>query len=231
MTAATAPAQTAMKRLAGVLAFVCMVLFLLAIEQKHAVAAWETLRAEAGPAAGRVADWAGRLPSKAAAGFEGLRSEVARQTAAWSDAGAGSRVAASGGDDAAKGEAAAGEAAPIVDAGSLTFVRAELRFGNGDSLHTRPLRIAAGRDAFAPGQTFAARLNAPADAQIELREVIAPARGQPVPPTSLCGGEPAGAAALLYRRDRIDLMLFRTRTIGPQTPASALCGVWRFPAR
>ncbi len=227
MSAATAPAQTAMKRLAGVLAFVCMVLFLLAIEQKHAVAAWETLRAEAGPAAGRVGAWAGRLPSKAAAGFEGLRSGVARQTAAWSDA----RAAAPGRDDAAKGKDAAGEAAPVVDAGSLTFVRAELRFGNSDTLHTRPLRIAEGRDAFAPGQTFAARLNAPADAQVELREVVAPARGQPVPPSILCGGEPAGAAALLYRRDQIDLMLFRTRTIGPQTPASALCGVWRFPTR
>ncbi|MDI6625561.1 MAG: hypothetical protein QME55_12585, partial [Brevundimonas sp.] len=63
MTAATAPSQSAMKRLAGALAFVCMVLFLLAIEQKHAVAAWETVRDEAGPAARRVADWAGGLPS------------------------------------------------------------------------------------------------------------------------------------------------------------------------
>ena len=50
MTAATAHPQTAMKRLAGALALVCMVLFLLAIEQKHAVAAWETVRAGAGPA-------------------------------------------------------------------------------------------------------------------------------------------------------------------------------------
>ncbi|MDQ7813874.1 hypothetical protein, partial [Brevundimonas sp.] len=79
MTAATAPSQSAMKRLAGALAFVCMVLFLLAIEQKHAVAAWETVRDEAGPAARRVADWAGGLPS----GVEGLRSAVTRRTGSW----------------------------------------------------------------------------------------------------------------------------------------------------
>ena len=56
MSAATARPQTAMRRLAGALAFVCLVLFLLAIEQKHTVAAWETLRDEAGPAARRVAE-------------------------------------------------------------------------------------------------------------------------------------------------------------------------------
>ena len=228
MTAATARPQTAMKRLAGALALVCMVLFLLAIEQKHAVAAWETLRAEAGPAARRAGDWAGRLPPRAAEGFEGLRATLARQTAAWSD----SRAAEVGSGDATRGETgAAGEVAPPVDPGSLALVRAELRFGNGDILHTRPLRIAMGRDAFAPGQTFAARLNVPADAQIELREVVAPARGQAVPPTALCGGEPAGVAALLHRRDRVELILFRTRTVAPQTPPAALSGVWRFPVR
>lgn len=226
MTAATARPQTAMKRLAGVLAFVCMVLFLLAIEQKHAVDAWEAVRTEAGPTARRVADWAGALPPKAAKAFEGLRSAVARQTASWGEA----RPA-----EAAPGEApagtSAGEAGSAAAPGSMTLVRAELRFGNGEVLHTRPLRIAYGRDAFAPGQTFAARLNVPADAQIELREVVAPVRGQPVPPSGLCGGEPARAAALLHRRARVHLMLFRTRRIGSATPPEALCGAWSFPAR
>lgn len=226
MSAATAPSQTAMKRLASVLAFVCLVLFLLAIEQKHAVAAWETVRAETGPAARRVADWAGQLPPRAAAAFEELRSATARQTASWADPGNGP-----GPGKAMVSEGPAGEAAPAVDPGTMTLVRAELRFGNGDSLRTRPLRIALGRDAFAPGQTFAARLNVPADAQIELREVVAPARGQAPPPSSLCGGEPARSVALLQRRDRIQLMLFRTRAIGPATPPEALCGVWSFPAR
>lgn len=226
MTATTARPQTAMKRLAGVLAFVCMVLFLLAIEQRHAVAAWETVRTEAGPAARRVADWAGALPPKAGEAFESFRGAVARQTASWSWA----RRAEAGPADAQAG-GSAGEARPAADPGGLTLVRAELRLGNGEVLHTRPLRIAFGRDAFAPGQTFAARLNLPADAQIELREVVAPARGQPVPPSSLCGGQPVRAAAVLQRRDRIQLMLFTTATIGPATPPEALCGAWSFPAR
>lgn len=221
--AATAHPQTALKRLAGVLTFVCLVLFLLAIEQKHAVGAWETVRAGAGPAARGVAGWVGELPARAAGGVDTVRSAVARQTASWAD----SRPA---GPDEAKAGTPAGQATPAA-VGTMTLVRAELRFGNGETLHTRPLRIAWGRDAFAPGQTFAARLHVAADAQIELREIVAPARGQPVPPSSLCGGEPVRAAAVLQRRDRVQLMLFRARTIGPAAPPEALCGVWSFPTR
>lgn len=220
MSAAAAPSQTVLKRLAGVLTFVCLVLFLLAIEQKHAVAAWETVRTEAGPAARRVAGWAGELPPKAAEAFEGLRSAVARRTASWGQ----SRPAGAGPAEAKAG----GPAAASV---TMTLVGAELRFGDGEVLRTRPLRIAHGRDTFAPGQTFAARLNVPADTQIELREVVAPARGQAVPPSSLCGGDPARAAAVLQRGGRVQLMLFRTRTIGPATPPEAVCGAWSFPAR
>ena len=225
MTAATARPRTAMKRLAGALALVCMVLFLLAIEQKHAVAAWESVRTGAGPAARHVAGWARGLPPRAAGAYEGLRSAVARHTASWSEP----RGAAGSGE--ARAADVASETAPAVDPGGLTLIGAELRFGNGEVLQTRPLRIAYGRDAFAPGQTFAARLNAPADAQIELREVVAPARGQPAAPSSLCGGESVRAAAVLHRRDRVELMLFRTRTIGSATPPDGLCGVWSFPAR
>lgn len=226
MTAVAPRSPTAMKRLAGVLGFVCLVLFLLAIEQKHTVAAVEVVRHEAGPALRRAADWTAGLPAVAVRGFEDLRSGVVSQTASWR----GASAAGSGGADATDaGDPSVRAALP--DAGSLTLVRAELRFGNGDILRTRPLRIAWGRDAFAPGQTFAARLNAPADAQIELREVVAPARGQPVPPVSLCGGEPARAAALLHRPDRVQVMLFRSTTVEARTPPSALCGVWSFPAR
>ncbi|MFN3932673.1 MAG: hypothetical protein ACK4JY_13090 [Brevundimonas sp.] len=227
MTAATARPPTAMKRLAGVLSFVCLVLFLLAIEQKHTVAAVDAVRAEAGPAARRVADWAAGLSSGAADGFGELRSKVARQAASWRAAPPAAPVHDGVAADGTR--SAPGVAPPA--AGSLALVGAELRFGTGESIRTRPLRIARGRDSFAPGQTFAARLSAPADAQVELREVVAPARGQPVPPLTLCGGEPAGVAALLYRPDRTELMLFRTGTVGPDTPPAALCGVWSFPVR
>ncbi|HYC99042.1 hypothetical protein [Brevundimonas sp.] len=224
MTVATAPSQTAMKRLAGVLSFVCLVLFLLAIEQKHTVAAWQAVRYDAAPAAQRLADWVGRLPSGGADGLDGLKAAVA---------GDDRPLAAEPGSTAIlRGEYGPADDATRAAAGALTLVRAELRFETGERLRTRPLRIVSGGEAFAPGQTFAARLNAPADAQIELREVVAPARGRTIPPSALCGGEPAGVAALLHRRDRVDLMLFRAgRPVGPDAPPTALCGVWRFTAR
>lgn len=224
MTVATAPSRTAMKRLAGVLSFVCLVLFLLAIEQKHTVAAWETLRHEAAPAARRIADWAGRLPSGAANGLSGLKAAVAGDD--------GPLAAQPGSSAILRGEYAPADDATRAAAGALAFVGAEMRFETGDSLRTRPLRIASGRDSFAPGQTFAARWNAPADAQIELRTIVAPGPRQPVGPSKLCGGDPAGVAALLHRGTRVDVMLFRPGfVIGPDTPPAALCGVWSFAAR
>ena len=222
MNAATAPSQTAMKRLAGALSFVCLVLFLLAIEQKQTVAAWEGLRTGTGPVLRGVADWAGRLPSGAADGLEGLKTAVA---------GEGRPLPAEPGSTAVlRGEYGPADESTRATVGALTFVGAELRFENGERLRTRPLRIAAGEEAFATGEIFAARLDAPADAQIELREVIAPARGQA--PSGLCGGEAAGTVALLHRGARVDLMLFRAdAAVGPAASPSALCGAWSFTAR
>lgn len=223
MTAATARSQTAMKRLAGVLSFVCLVLFLLAIEQRHTVAIWETLRDEAVPAARRVAGWAARLPSGAADGFNGLKTAAAAEPSPL--------AAAPGARTVLGGEYRPADEAARAAAGTLSVVGAELRLENGDVLRTRPLRIAAGRESFAPGQTYAARLNAPADAQIELREVVAPTGARAVPPVKLCGGEAATVAALLHRRDRVDLILFRSRAPGPDASAGSLCGAWSFTAR
>lgn len=223
MTAVVARSRTAMKRLAGALSFVCLVLFLLAIEQKHTVAAMEAVRYEAGPAMRRIADWAAGLPSGAAGGLEGLTSAVE---------GVDGPLAAEPGSGAAPGGVyGPADEATRADVGSLTLVGAGLHFGNGQRLRTRPLRIAFGREAFAPGQTFAARWNAPVDAQIELRQVVTPARGTAPAAPGLCGEEPAGVVALLHRGDRIDLMLFRPGVIGAATPPSALCGVWSFTAR
>ena len=107
-----------------------------------------------------------------------------------------------------------------------------MRFDTGDSFRTSPLRIAAGRDHFVFGQTFADQLDAPADAQIELRRIIPVSRGEPVKPSALCGGETPGVIALLHRRDRVDLMLFRAPgRLGPDAPVAALCGAWRLRAR
>jgi hypothetical protein len=219
----TAPRQTGMKSLAGGLAFLCLVLFLLAIEQKQAVAAWRTLRDGAAPAAGRVADWVGGLASGEAEGLSGLKTALADRRAP---------LAADPADAVLAGEFGPADEAARAALGGATFAGAMVRFDTGDSFRTSPLRIAAGREAFAFGQTFAERLEAPADAQIELRRIMPGTGGEPLKPSALCGGQPPALMAVLHRRDRVDLMLFRAPARpGPDAPVASLCGAWRLRAR
>lgn len=223
MSAAALPRQTGLKRLAGALAFLCLVLFLLAIENRHAIEAWRAVRDEAVPAAGRVADWAGRLPSGAADGLSGLRTAVA------ADPGI---VAADATDAMLAGEYGPTDEATRVTAGAVAFVGADLRFDRGETFHTRPLRIAAGREAFVAGQTYSGRWGAPADAQIELRRIVPAAQGRTVAASALCGGATPGVVALLHRQNQVDVMIFRARTVvGPDAAPSALCGAWSFRRR
>lgn len=227
MTAAdfrrSARRQSGLKGLAGGLAFLCLVLFLLAIEQKHAVTAWRTIRDDAAPAAQRVVDWAGQLGSGEADGVAGLKDAITD---------ADSPSAAAPTDGVLSGEFGPADEATRAALGGATFVGALVRFERGDSFRTSPLRIAAGREYFVFGQTFADRLVAPADAQIELRRIIPATRGAPVEASPLCGGERPGLIALLHRRDRVDLMLFRAPArLGPDAPVATLCGVWSFRAR
>ncbi len=219
----TTPRQTGLKSLAGALAFLCLVLFLLAIEQKQAVAAWAAIRDDAAPAAGRVADWAGRLVSGEGDGVTGLKAALADD---------GNPLVAASTDAVLAGEFGPADEAARAALGGATFAGAMVRFDTGDSLRTTPLRIAAGREHFVFGQTFADRLEAPADAQIELRRVIPVTRGEPVKPSALCGGQAPGVIALLHRRGRVDLMLFRAPArLGPDAPVATLCGAWRLKAR
>lgn len=209
-----------LKGLAGALAFLCLVLFLLAIEQRHAVAAWDAVRFGAAPAVARAGSW---VADGAVDGLDGLRTAVAAPDRP---------LAAIGEDIVLTGEFAPADEATRQTVGGATFAGASIRLENGATLRTRPLRIAAGHEAFVPGETFAHRWNAPADAQIEVRTVV-PAEGEPaVGASPMCGGRPPGAVALLHRRERVDLMVFRDRAvIGPDTPESALCGVWSFVRR
>ena len=219
----TAPRQTGLRSLAGALAFLCLVLFLLAIEQKQAVAAWAAIRDDAAPAAGRVADWAGRLVSGEGDGMTGLKAALADD---------GNPLVAATTDAVLAGEFSPADEVARAALGGTTFAGAMVRFDTGDSFRTSPLRIAAGREFFVFGQTFADRLEAPADAQIELRRIIPVTRGEPVKPSALCGGEAPGLIALLHRRDRVDLMLFRAPArLGPDAPVAGLCGAWRLKAR
>ncbi|KQY89551.1 hypothetical protein [Brevundimonas sp. Root1423] len=223
MPVAAAPRQTGLKRLAVALGFLCLVLFLLAIENRHAIEAWRALRDEAVPAARRVADWAIGLPSGASEGLSGLKTAVTTDP----------RVEAADASDVVL----AGEFGPADDVtravtGALAVVGADLRFETGDVLRTRPVRIAAGREVAVGGRTFAERWNAPADAQIELRRVVPSERARAVAASAPCAGEIPGAVALLHRRDRLDMMVFRAgANVGPDAPPSALCGLWSFRRR
>lgn len=214
--------QKALKRLAVALAGLCLALFLLAIEQKQAVAVWDAIRSGTGAAAGRAGAWtADRVADLSAA---------AAQAGPVPDAGpAAAPIAAAAGDAPLAGEFAAADQATRAAVASVTFAGAVIRLDGGETLRTAPLRIAAGREFFAAGRTFADWLQAPGDAQIELRR-IAPGPGERrVAPSALCGGQAPGTAAILHRRDRVDLMLFRAdAAVGPQAPTSALCGVWSF---
>jgi hypothetical protein len=219
----TAPRQTGLKSLAGGLAFVCLVLFLLAIEQKQAVAAWTAIRDDAAPAARRVADWAGQLVSGQGEGLTGLKSALADD---------GNPSVAASTDAVLAGEFGPADEAARAALGGATFAGALVRFDTGETFRTAPLRIAAGREHFVFGQTFADRLEAPADAQIEIRRIIPATRAEPVKPSALCEGQAPDMIALLHRRDRVDLMLFRAPArLGPDAPVATLCGAWRLKAR
>lgn len=219
----TAPRQTGLKSLAGGLAFVCLVLFLLAIEQKQAVAAWTAIRDDAAPAARRVADWAGQLVSGQGEGITGLKSALADD---------GNPSVAASSDAVLAGEFGPADETARAALGGTTFAGAMVRFDTGETFRTAPLRIAAGREHFVFGQTFADRLEAPADAQIEIRRTIPATRGEPVKPSALCAGQAPDMIALLHRRDRVDLMLFRAPArLGPDAPVATLCGAWRLKAR
>ena len=219
----TAPRQTGMKSLAGGLAFLCLVLLLLAIEQKQAVAAWAMIRDDAAPAAGRAADWAGQLVSGQGEGLTGLKSALADD---------GNPSVAASSDAVLAGEFGPADETARAALGGATFAGAMVRFDTGETFRTAPLRIATGREHFVFGQTFADRLAAPANAQIEIRRIIPATRAEPVKPSALCEGQAPDMIALLHRRDRVDLMLFRAPArLGPDAPVATLCGAWRLKAR
>jgi hypothetical protein len=228
MSAVAAHPQTALKRLAVGLAFVCLVLFLLAIEQKQVVAGWQAVRHDAAPTVERAIDGLRRLSSAAADRWSDVRRSAADNTVPVER-----RLQAADSRPAVlTGRFVAADEATQAGAVGVAFVGATLRFDTGETLRTEPLRIAAGREAFTVGETFAARLNAPADAQIELRRIVPPDGADAVAPSPLCGGQAPGGMAVLHRGDRVDVMLFRAGSnIGPRSPPTALCGLLRFRAR
>ena len=111
-----------MKRLAGGLGFICVVLLLLAFDEGQATRAVDAVRTQTGP-----------LIARAGSILTGAARSVAPAPAAQSY------------------PVLFGRFAPRGDApgGGLEFVAAELRFETGGGLRTRPHRIAHGREGFA----------------------------------------------------------------------------------
>ena len=195
MIAAHYPSQGSSARwlmpLNEVLAVVCLVLFLLAIEQRQAVGAWQAVRDGAAPAMQRAGGWLGERTSDVREALDPTPPVAADPLDV--------RLA--------------GTLVSVDDQTPLVVIFEDPRVILGDqALTTRPLRIAAGSDVFAPGQSFAERLDARADAQIELREVVPNHEAETVAPSALCGGAPPSALALLHRQDTVDLMLFPQST-------------------
>ena len=191
MTAAQYPSQGSSARwlmpLNAVLAVVCLGLFLLAIEQRQAVQAWHAVRDGAAPAVQRAGDWLGDRTSDMREALDPTPP-----------------VAADPVDVLLTGTFVSVDAdLPLV----VTFDGPRVVLGD-HTLTTRPLRIAAGSNVFTPGQTFAERLNARPDAQIELRGVVPNREAEAVASSALCAGTALAALALLHRQDTVDLMLF-----------------------
>lgn len=115
---------------------------------------------------------------------------------------------------------------PDATVAGAAFDGAVIRLGD-EMLRTRPWRIALGSEDAVQGQTFAQRLDAAPDAQIELRQVLPSEDGGAVAASPLCSGQAPGTVALLHRQDQVDLILFRAgATPGPDAPVDALCGAW-----
>jgi hypothetical protein len=220
MTAAAAlPPHTGLKRLAAALGVLCTVLLLLAMENRFAVEAVRALETGVGAVGQRAARLAGDMPSRAAEGVSSLTEALPFAAP----------VAAAPEDVMLAGEFVAVDR---VGPGSVAFVAAEVRFGAGETWRTQPIRIAAGGDRFDGSQTFARRLKARADAQIELRRIVPATQDGAVASTPLCSGGTPGSLALLHRGAQVDVMLFRAgANPGPDAEPGGLCGVWTFQRR
>jgi hypothetical protein len=212
-SSARRPRRVGMKVLTAVLTAVCAIELLIAFEQIRPPSEWRVASA-ASPVwptldipAPDLGAWASGLRDRAVGVLRPTPVRLADAT-----------------DTPLRGRFVAAE--PDATVANVSFEGAVIRLGD-ETLRTRPWRIALGGDGAVQGWTFARRLAAAPDAQIELRQVLSSEDGAAVAASPLCGGRSPGTVALLHRRDQIDLMLFRVgATPGPDAPVDALCGTW-----
>lgn len=210
--------------LAGLLAAVCTVLSLLALEHGPTQTAVSAGRDAVSRAWVRLAERrAAPVRETSPPVTRAQPAPAERPRFAWLDL--RPAEAALPEDRLLTGRFAAADEATRKTLPEATFDGSDIRLAD-ITLRTEPLEIASGRDRFGPGQTYARRLRAPDDAQIELRRVL-----PDQPAAGLCGGRAPHVVALLHRSDQLDLLLFWRPGPDDRTPSDVLCGAWRLEAR
>lgn len=199
------PRRLGMKILAAALTVICTIQLLLAFEEARTVAVLRA--AQAGVPAERAGDWLGQA-------WTGLVRAADLSPP----------VVADPEDRLLRGPFTPADEPTLAQVSTVAFEGAHVVIDGDQRLETRPLRIAAGSDALDGVQTFAAPLNAAADAQIELREVLT-AGGT----SGSCGGKAPAVLALLQRGQSLDVLLLRAAP-GPDAAPDVVCGHWALKA-
>jgi len=212
MTTAVLPARNWLMPLNAVLAVVCTVLFLLAVEQRQALAAWGAVRTAAASMFERTGGW-----------VESGASGVTRLTA-----GGAAPTAPDPADMVLSGAFVSED--PEAPRSEVVFQHQDIRFEGGAVLRTRPWRITTAGETRVEGQTLSDRLNTVAEAQIEWRLTDAPVKKEAEAAERLCNGVTPERLAILHRTDRVDLLLFPAGR-EPLDDIAAPCGEWRLRAR
>lgn len=118
--------------------------------------------------------------------------------------------------------------------GDVTFDGATIRFEQGIELVTAPERISLTTAAYdETGQTWAQLLQAPEDAQVEIRRVVSQSVSDSARNGGLCGSVEApaetGYVALIHTGEDLMMAAFAAgETPGPSAPETALCGAYRY---
>ena len=118
--------------------------------------------------------------------------------------------------------------------GDATFAGATIHFEEGIELVTAPERISLTTAAYdGTGQTWAQLLQAPEDAQVEIRRVVSQSVSDRARNDGLCGSAEApaetGYVALIHEGEDLMMAAFMAgEAPGPSAPETALCGTYRY---
>lgn len=208
MTTAALPARNWLMPLNAVLAVVCAVLFLLAIEQRQALEVWQAVRSAVVSMFERNGGW--------------IDEGVARLASARPAPTAPDAV-----DVVLSGAFVSEGPETSVE---VVFQHQDIRFDTGPTLHTRPWRITTAGETRVEGRTLAERFNTVPEAQIEWRQVEAATADEAEAAAGLCAGTAPERLAILHRADRVDLLLFAAGSASLDE-MTAPCGDWRLRAR